>query len=129
MMELEDLWENLAPQNMMVGEDEVMSIKLDDLDMLDFFENEPISVGEEGEAKFIYSMKDSCQFSMTLTVDTYAKEIDISVRYGNNTIFSGEFDNVHKIRKSEDVLLVEMENSKRLVLKKYPCLGVIIENV
>lgn len=62
-----------------------MFIKFDDLDMLDFFENEPISIGE--------------------------------------------FDNVLEIRKSGDVLLVEMESKKRLVLKKYACLGVIIENV
>lgn len=105
-----------------------MFIKFDDLDMLDFFENEPVSIGEESETQFIYSIKDSQQFSMTLTVDIYAKKVDIFVRYCNNIIFSGEFDNVHEIRKSEDVLLVEMENSKRLVLKKYSCLGVIIEN-
>ena len=37
-----------------------MFIKFDDLDMLDFFGNEPISIGEEGEAKFIYSSKPSC---------------------------------------------------------------------
>lgn len=43
--------------------------------MLEFFENEPISIGEEGETKFIYFMKDSHQFSMTLTVDTYAKKL------------------------------------------------------
>ncbi len=106
-----------------------MFIKFDDLDMLDFFENAPISIGEEGEAKFIYSIKDSYQFSMTLTVDTYAKKIDISVRYSDNTIFAGEFDNILEIRKVEDVLLVEMENKKRLMLKKYACLGVVIENV
>lgn len=52
-----------------------MFIKFDDLDMLEFFENEPISIGEEGEAKYIYSTKDSHQFSMTLTVDTYAKKL------------------------------------------------------
>ncbi len=38
-------------------------------------------------------------------------------------------EDVLEIRKSEDVLLVEMENKKRLVLKKYPCLGVIIEDM
>lgn len=106
-----------------------MFIKFDDLDMLEFFENEPIAIGEEGEAKFIYSIKDEHQFSMTLTVDTYAKKIDIYVRYSDNTIFAGEFDNVLEIRKSEDVLLVEMEGKKRLVLKKYSCLGVVMENV
>ena len=59
----------------------------------------------------------------------YAKMIDISVRYSDNTIFAGEFDNVLEIRKSEDVLLVEMENKKRLVLKKYSCFGIIIEKL
>lgn len=105
-----------------------MFIKFDDLDMADFFENQPISIGEEGEAHFIYSIKGRHQFSMTLTVDAYAKKVDISVMYSDNTIFAGEFDNVLEIRKSEDVLLVEMENKKRLVIKKYSCLGVIIEN-
>lgn len=106
-----------------------MFIKFDDLDMLDFFENEPISIGDEGEATFIYSIKDSRQFSMTLTVDTYKKDIDISVSYNDNTIFAGHFDNVLEIKKSEDVLLVKIEDNKRLVLKKYPCFGVFIENV
>lgn len=69
--------------------------------MLDFFEDEPVSIGEEGEAKFIYSIKDSHQFSMTLTIDTYAEQIDISVRYGDNTIFSGQFDNVLEIKKAK----------------------------
>ena len=106
-----------------------MFIKFDDLDMLDFFENKPISIGEEDDAKLIYSIKDRYQFTMTLMVDTYAEKIDISVRYNDNTIFAGEFDKVLEIRKSEDILLVEMEHKKRLVLKKYSCLGVVIENV
>lgn len=110
-------------------EGEIMFIKFDELDMLVFFENEPISIGEDDEARFIYSIKDSHQFSMTLTVDTYEKKVDISIRYSDNIIFAGEFDNVIEIRKSEDILFVEMESGKRLVLKKYSCLGVIMENV
>lgn len=57
-------------------------------------------------------IKDSHSFSMTLTIDTYAEKIDISVRYHDNTIFTGEFDHVLEIRKSEDVLLVETEYKK-----------------
>lgn len=94
-----------------------MFIKFDDSDMLNFFESEPISIGEEREANFIYSIKDNYQFSMILTVDTYKKQMDISIRYDNNTIFSGQFDNVIEIKRSEDVLLVEMEDKKRLVIK------------
>ena len=106
-----------------------MFIKFDNLDMLEFFENEPIAIGEDDEGIYIYSIRNKCQFEMILTVDTYAKKIDVSVRHSYNTMFSGEFDNVIEIRKSEDVLLVEMEGKKRLVLKKYSCLGVAIENM
>ena len=66
---------------------------------------------------------------MALTVDTYGKKVDIYIRYNDNTVFAGEFDNVLEIRKSGDVLLVEMEGEKRLVLKKYSCLGVIMESL
>lgn len=106
-----------------------MFIRFDDLDMLDFFENEPILIGEEGEARYIYSIKDDYSFSMLLTVDTYEKKIDIFVRYNNNTIFAGEFDNIQEIKKSEDDLVVEMSSPKRLVIKKYPCLGVVLKNM
>ena len=54
-----------------------MFIKFDDLDMLEFFENEPISLGEEAEPKSISSMKDSHQFWMILRVDSYAKKINM----------------------------------------------------
>lgn len=106
-----------------------MFIVFDDLDMLDFFESEPISIGEEEEAKYIYSIHDSNHLSMVLTVDTYAKNVAISIRYSDYTIFSGEFDNVSEIRKSENCLLVKIEGEKRLVLKKEGCLGVVIEKI
>ena len=106
-----------------------MFIRFDDLDLKDFFESEPISIGEDGEATFIYSIMDSHLFSMTLVVETYTKRIDISVMQNNNTIFEGQFENVSTIRKNEDVLLVEMEDEKRLVIKKSQCLGVYFENM
>ena len=105
-----------------------MFIKFDDLDMLDFFEKEPVSIGEEGEAKFIYSIRDEKLFSMTMTIDTYMQKIDISINYNSSIIFAGQFEKILEIRKSEDILLVKMEEKKRLVIKKSPCLGVIVEN-
>ena len=99
-----------------------MFIKFDDSDMLDFFEKEPISIGEEDAAIFMYSIEDSRRFSITLTVDTYAEQIYIIIGYNNITIFSGQFDNVLEIKKSDDVLLVDMEGQKRLVIKKYACM-------
>ncbi len=104
-----------------------MDIKFDELDMLDFFENEPIIVGEIEAGEFIYSLKDSQMFSITLTVDVYMQRINVSISYGNNIVFAGQFENIIEIKKSDNVLLAEMENKKRLVIKKSPCLGIIIE--
>ena len=105
-----------------------MFIKFDDLDMLDFFESQPVSIGEEGEARFIYSVMDEKSLSITMTVDTYVNTVDINIRYLENSVFAGEFAGVKEIKKSDDVLLVKLEDNKRLVIKKYPCLGVMIEN-
>ena len=41
-----------------------MFIKFDDLDMLDFFENEPISVGKEDEATIYILYKGQSQISL-----------------------------------------------------------------
>ena len=104
-----------------------MFIRFDDLDMLDFFESQPVSIGEEGEAKFIYSFMDEKSLSITMTIDTYVNIVDIYIRYMDNTVFAGEFTGVIEIKKSDDVLLVELEENTRLVVKKYPCVGVTIE--
>lgn len=106
-----------------------MFIKFDEYDLTDFFEKEPINIGDEEEARFIYSIKDSQMIVMTLTVDTYMQTIDICISNNNNTIFGGQFEKVNEIEKSGDVLLVNLDVQKRLVLKKSPCVGAIIENV
>ncbi len=105
-----------------------MFIKFDDLDMLEFFENEPIFISEKNEAVFMYSTKGENLFSVILTIDTYARKVDISINYSDNIIFSGEFDNVAGIRKSEDVLFIEIEDKRRLVLKKSSVFSLVIEN-
>ena len=105
-----------------------MYIKYDYFEMLEFFENEPISIGEDGAGEMIYSMQDDHQFKMVLMVDIYENKIDISINYNDDTIFSGEFGGVLEIRKDEDVILIDLEGEKRLVLKKYNCLGVFMEN-
>lgn len=106
-----------------------MFIKFNDFDMLDFFDNEPICVGEEGEAIFIYSINGNNQFSMTLTVDTYAKQVGISISYIDNIIFDGEFNNVRKIKKESNIMIVCMDSGERVIIKKDYCPSVILENI
>ena len=105
-----------------------MFIRFDDLDLLDFFENEPISVGAIEEDRLIYSTIDRTELSMTMAVDAYSRIIDISINYKNQIVFSSQFQNILEIKKRNDTLLVETEENKRIVIKKSPCLGVIIEN-
>ena len=104
-----------------------MFINYDDLEMLEFFENNPINVGEDGGGLLIYSLEDSTSFAMTLIMDVYAKLISINILYKRNIVFSGEFDGIVEIKKSDTVLIIDLEDRRRLVLKKYPCLGLIIE--
>lgn len=105
-----------------------MCIKFNDFDMLDFFENEPISVGEKAGGEFIYSIKDGNSCTLILTIDIYAKKIAVSIMHDNNTVFAGQFENIIEITKSDDVLLVKM-GKRRLIIKKEPCLGVFIEDI
>ncbi|SCY49527.1 hypothetical protein SAMN05660668_02833 [Pseudobutyrivibrio sp. AR14] len=104
-----------------------MYIRYDDMDMIEFFENEPITIGEEGEGMLIYTLKDGTSLGLTLTVDAYAKTIDIGIAYNKDIIFSGEFENIIEIKKSENDLVLCKEGGSRILLKKYPCLGAIIE--
>ncbi len=104
-----------------------MCIKLDDSAISNFFENEP-SIEKGGKEK-VYFIKDSYNFSMTLRVNTCAKKVAISVRYNDNAIFEGKFNHVLEIKKSKNALFVELENLKRLVLKKTPCFAEVIDDV
>lgn len=105
-----------------------MFIKFEDYEMLEFFENEPISVGEVEEGKYIYSIKDGEDISLVLSIDTYAQIVDITIRNNIGTIFSGEFKNVIEIRKNDrNELFIILSGEGRLVLKRNPQVGVIIE--
>lgn len=105
-----------------------MYIKYEDLDMLEFFECDPTLIGEKGNGKYLYSIKDNQQFEMTFVIDVYEKKVDIFITFNNYSIFSGRFDNIIEIRKKENNLMVITKDGKNLVIKKLPCLGISIEN-
>ncbi len=104
-----------------------MFIRFDDLDMLEFFEEDPVPIGDYEEGNLIYSLEDKLGFKLILTLDTYSKKIDISVTYNDNIIFTGEYSEVLEIKKADNNLIVYLSDNKRILLKKDKQIGVILE--
>ncbi len=52
-----------------------MFIKFDDLDMLEFFKEDPVSISDYEEGDLIYSLENKLGFKVILTLDTYSKKI------------------------------------------------------
>lgn len=66
---------------------------------------------------------------MSMLVDILEQQLYIDIRYRDSIVFSAKFNNILNIRKSDDFLIVDLENEERLIIKKYPCFGVIVEEI
>jgi hypothetical protein len=104
-----------------------MFIKFDEIELSEFFESDPISIGEYEEGNWLYSMQEK-NFKMILLVQTYEQNIEVSISYNENIVFSGKYSNVKSLKKSDDnILYVILENENRVILKKGTQLGVVNE--
>jgi hypothetical protein len=104
-----------------------MFIKFDEIELSEFFESDPISIGEYEEGNWLYSMQEK-NFKMILLVQTYEQNIEVSISYNENIVFSGKYSNVKSLKKSDDnIFYVILENENRVILKKGTQLGVINE--
>lgn len=104
-----------------------MFIKFDEIELSEFFESDPISMGEYEEGNWLYSMQEK-NFKMILLVQTYEQNIEVSISYNENIVFSGKYSNVKSLKKSGDnIFYVILENENRVILKKGTQLGVVNE--
>ena len=104
-----------------------MFTKFDEVEMIDFFEKEPVYIGEYEEGNWIYSLEENF-FKLVMLVDTYRAVVEVSISFQDNLVFSGFYKNVEEIRKSDDKalrIIIGEENS--IILKKGKQIGIIME--
>lgn len=104
-----------------------MFTKFDEFEVNDFFEKEPVYIGEYEEGNWIYTLEEGL-FKLVMMVDTYRAVVEVSVSYQNNLVCSGIYKNVEEIRKSDDeALRIIIAEESNIILKKGMQLGIIME--
>lgn len=104
-----------------------MFIKFDELELFDFFEGEPIIIGEYEEGNWLYSYGQN-DFEIVLLVSTYEMYVEISITYNDNIVYSQTHNNILEIRKSDsDNLRLLLDKENTIVIKRKPQIGVIVE--
>ena len=104
-----------------------MFIKFDETELLDFFESQPIAVGDEDAGDFIYTLTDN-GFKLILFLATYEMYVNISITYNDNIVFWQKYGNVSEIEKIDNYNIKIVLNDKDTVLlKKKPQIGVVVE--
>lgn len=104
-----------------------MFIKYDELELLEFFENEPTAIGEDEAENFIYTHEDD-GFKIIMYISTYEKYITLSITYNDNLVYSQKHCNISEIKKIDsNNLKVSVNIEKEIYIKKSPQIGVVIE--
>lgn len=104
-----------------------MFIKFDETELFDFFEGQPILVGDEDAGDFIYTFRDN-GFKLILFLSTYEMYVNVSITYNENIVFSQKYVNVSEIEQIDNQNIKIVLNDKDTVLlKKKPQIGVITE--
>lgn len=88
-----------------------MYIKYDEYELLELFENEPVSVFDEDAGVFIYSRIDNLGFKLVMTMSVYEYECNISLNHHNYQKPIFEF-------KLKDVDSIKCDNEKMFFNRK-----------
>lgn len=93
-------------------------IKWDEIEMLDFFDTEPICLGAE---EYIYSQKtQKSQWAISLFLSVYENRVSVSIEYDDKVVVSLKFSNVVEIKKREDFLIINVLPNREILIGKTP---------
>ncbi|MCR6095417.1 hypothetical protein HXA31_11615 [Salipaludibacillus agaradhaerens] len=102
-----------------------MFVKYDEYDLLELFQNEPMSIkGNIYDEELIYTYKDQQNFKVILTLDTYKQTISLSITFNDAIVFTGDFNNVTSIKKDDKYMVIYVNGEERLKVKFYKQVGV-----
>lgn len=104
-----------------------MYIKYDESELFEFFECEPVPVGDDDAGDLIFTYSDN-EFKLILFLSTYEMYVNISITYKDNIVYSQKYSNVLEINQIErQNIKIVLNDGNTLILKKNPQIGVIAE--
>ena len=104
-----------------------MYIKYDESELFEFFECEPVPVGDDDAGDLISTYSDN-EFKLILFLSTYEMYVNISITYKDNIVYSQKYSNVLEINQIErQNIKIVLKDGNTLILKKNPQIGVIAE--
>ena len=104
-----------------------MYIKYDESELFEFFECEPVPVGDDDAGDLIITYSDN-EFKLILFLSTYEMYVNISITYKDNIVYSQKYSNVLEINQIErQNIKIVLKDGNTLILKKNPQIGVIAE--
>ncbi|MGG1221010.1 hypothetical protein ABE236_26640 [Priestia endophytica] len=102
-----------------------MFIQYDEYELLELFQGEPVSVGDDVRAGILmYVYEDNNNFKLMFTLDVYRKVCTISITYKDYSVFDGEFLNITEIHKRERDLTIRIKGMEKVKIKFFKQLGV-----
>ncbi len=103
-----------------------MFIKYDEAELFEFFESEPVVIGEEEAGDWVYTYQKD-DFKIVLLLSTYEMYIKISICYCENIVYTEMFREIIQINKLNNNTLKISKNEKSILVKKETQIGVIVE--
>ena len=104
-----------------------MYIKYDDVELLEFFECEPVTIGEYEAGNWMYTYQNN-NFKFVVFISIYEMYIEVSILFQDKLVYCQKHSNVSKIEKVDaDNMRVSVGKEKDIILKKAPQIGVIVE--
>ncbi|WP_300382039.1 hypothetical protein [Clostridium sp.] len=109
-----------------------MYIKYDEYELLELFENEPVSVFDDEAGVFIYSRNDNLGFKLVMTMSIYEFECNISLNHDSyqKPIFEFKLKDVDSIKCDADkMLFIRKESEQSVIIHFKPNYSVDITNI
>ena len=100
-----------------------MFIKYDEIELMEFFESEPIFIGDEEAGECMYVRRQG-DFKIILVISTYEMYIKVSVSYKENVEKHSSISGIERIDKN--TLKVSSDNHD-IVIINAPQIGVFVE--
>ena len=103
-----------------------MFIKYDEIELMEFFETEPIFIGDEEAGECMYVRRQG-YFKIILVISTYEKYIKVSVSYKENVIYSEKHSSISEIERIDKNTLKVSSDNHDIVIINAPQIGVFVE--